>query len=193
MRENFLLGDLREIPLQQIPPLGTQNIDEVLGIEHGEKQIPLPEHHREIPLGHTDTVQRDVHVVVLPSAGQRSGLAVLRLELQLYQQVSGALVVEIVDLGPGIEAHAGDGKGDGVGDAAFPYTHMAGDHIHAAETKRLRFRVTLESAHGEPGHAELLDGVDHRLFLLTRPVGRGSLRPGRTPGQRRSRRCCAGW
>ena len=53
LREDFLLGDLREIPLQQIPPLGAQNIDEVLGIEHGEEQIPLPEHYGEICLLYT--------------------------------------------------------------------------------------------------------------------------------------------
>ena len=150
-------------------------------VEHGQEKVSLSKHGGEIPLPDADTVQRDVHFVILAMAGECPKFAGLILKLQLYQQIAGILMVEVVDLRAGIESHAGNSKGDGVGNAAFPHAHMAGDHIHAAKLKSLLVRISLKPADCKPGHAKLLDRLDHLIAsLLMRPVlspGRGSDMP----------------
>ena len=150
-------------------------------IEHGQEKIALPKHGGEIPLADADAIQCDVHFVILTMAGECPNFAGLILKLQLYQQITGILMIEVVNLRAGIEAYAGDGKGDGVGNAAFPHAHMAGDHIHAAKLKGLLVRISLKPADCKPGHTELLDRLDHLIAsLLMRPVlspGRGSGMP----------------
>ena len=135
-------------------------------IEHGQENITLPKHGGEFPLADANTVQSNVHFVLFTMAGKRPEPSGPVLKLQFYPQITGILVIEIVDLRTGVEAHAGDGKGDGVGNAAFPHPHMAGDHIHIAKLKGLLIRISLKSTDGEPGHTELLDRLDH----LTAPL-----------------------
>ena len=53
-------------------------------------------------------------------AGEGPKFAGLILKLQLYQQITGILMIEVVNLRAGIEAYAGDGKGDGVAMLLFP-------------------------------------------------------------------------
>lgn len=57
-------------------------------------------------------------------------------------------MVEIVDFATGVEAYTGDGKGDGVRNAALSNAHVSGDHIHIAELKCPAVRITLKAADG---------------------------------------------
>ena len=108
-----------------------------------------------------DAIHRDVHAVILPAASKRPGFPVLILKFQLHQQITGILVVQVVELRAGVEAHAGDGEGDGVCNTALSHTHVAGNEVHAAKLESLAVCVALKAADGKALHAELFDRLDH--------------------------------
>ena len=110
---------------------------------------------------HRPPIQSDRHFVILPAAGERSHVSSSILKYQLHRQIAGMLMVEVVDFATSVEAYTGDGKGDGVRNAALSDAHVSGDYIHIAELKCPAVRITLEATNGKPGHTKLFDRLNH--------------------------------
>ena len=90
---DFLMGNLRQIPLQQIAALTAQHVDKVAGIEHGEEQIPFHKHDGEVPLGNPASIQKNVHVIIHALAGEPPHCAGLVCKLHIHQNISGVLAI----------------------------------------------------------------------------------------------------
>ena len=157
-RHDLLMGDSGEIALQQVPATAAQGVDEVQGVEYGEKHVPLSKQDGQIRLGDRLFVVADLHPVIDSPAGENVARAGPVGQGQGHAQFFVPHVVEPVDAGPPEKGDTGDGEGDGVRDAGLALAVVAGDAVHAAELIGDRLGEALEALHGQRRHLKFLDG-----------------------------------
>ena len=90
---NFVVGNLRQIPFQQVAALAAHHVDKVAGIEHGKEHVPFHKHDGEVPLGNPASIQKNVHVIIHALAGEPPHCAGLVCKLHIHQNISGVLAI----------------------------------------------------------------------------------------------------
>ena len=153
------LRDMRQIPLQQVLAVLTQLLDEVQGVENGEKHIPLTKKVGEIELADLIAVVGDGHAVFSSRARQLMGRASLIHKAHLNGNIRVVLVVEPVNPTLPEEGEPGHGKGDGVRDAGLAAPIPAGDNSGIAKGQLRGALVGFEAGNRHAGDAELFDLV----------------------------------
>ena len=148
---------MRQIALQQVLAVLTQLLDEVQGVENGEKHIPLTKKVGEIELADLIAVVGDGHAVFSSRARQLMGRASLIHKAHLNGNIRVALVVEPVDPTLPEEGKPGHDKGDGVRDAGFAPPVPACDDGGIAEGQLRRSLVGFEAGNGHTDDLKLFD------------------------------------
>ena len=150
---------MRQIPLQQVLAVLTQFLDEVQGIEDGEKHVPLAKKIGEIKLADLISIIRDGHTVFSSCARHFMYRAFFIHKAHLNGNIGIFLVVEPVDPSLPEEGETSHRKGDGVRNAGLAAPVSAGDDGGIAEGQFRGSFIGFEAGNRHAGNSELFDLV----------------------------------
>ena len=119
LRQNVLLAERGQIPLEKVLAIVAQFLDKVQRVENRQEHVPFSEKIGEIHLPHLAAIIGDGHTVALTGAGQLMERPVFIHKPHADKQIRIILAVEPVNAVLSEEGQPGNSKGDGVRDAAF--------------------------------------------------------------------------
>ena len=170
LRQNVLLGERRQIPLEKVLAIAAQFFDKVQRIEDGQEHVPLSEEISEIHLPHLTAIIGDGHTVALTGAGQLMERPIFIHKAHADEQIRIILIVETVNAALSEEGQTGNSKGDGVRDAALAASVAARNDGGIAEGQVGGLTVGLEALHVQCRDPERFEFFHQKLsFLMRRP------------------------
>ena len=147
----------RKISLQKLFPILSQLLDKVQGIEDGQEHIPLSKEIGQIQLPDLIAIIGDGHAVFPAGAIELVERACFVHKAHPNGDIGVILIVQAINPTFPKEGTAGNGKGDGVCNAAFPSPVSACDDRGVAEHQLCRLLIGLEARKHQAGDLKLLD------------------------------------
>ena len=170
LRQNVLLGERGQIPLEKVLAIVAQLLDKVQRIEDGQEHVPLSEKVGEIHLSHLAAIIGDGHTVALTGAGQLMERPIFIHKAHADEQIRIILAVEPVNAVLSKEGQTGNSKGDGVRDAALAASVAARNDGGIAKGQIGGLTVGLETLHVQGCDPERFEFFHQKLsFLMRRP------------------------
>ena len=170
LRQNVLLGERRQIPLEKVLAIVAQLLNKVQRIEDRQKHIPFAEKIGEIHLPRLAAIIGDGHTVALTGAGQLMERSVFIHKPHADKQIRIILAVEPVNAVLSEEGQTGNSKGDGVRDAALAASVAARNDGGIAKGQIGGLTVGLEALHVQCRDPERFEFFHQKLsFLMRRP------------------------
>ena len=170
LRQNVLLAERGQIPLEKVLAIVAQLLNKVQRIEDRQKHIPFAEKIGEIHLPHLAAIIGDGHTVALTGAGQLMERSVFIHKPHADKQIRIILIVEPVNAALSEKGQAGDSKSDGVRDAALAASVAAHNDGGIAEGQIGGLTVGLETLHVQGCDPERFEFFHQKLsFLMRRP------------------------
>ena len=170
LRQNVLLGERRQIPLEKVLAIVAQLLNKVQRIEDRQKHIPFAEKIGEIHLPRLAAIIGDGHTVALTGAGQLMERTVFIHKPHADKQIRIILAVEPVNAVLSEEGQTGNSKGDGVRDAALAASVAARNDGGIAKDQVGGLTVGLEALHVQCRDPKRFEFFHQKLsFLMRRP------------------------
>ena len=170
LRQNVLLGERRQIPLEEVLAIVAQLLNKVQRIEDGQEHVPFAEKIGEIHLPHLAAIIGNGHTVALTGAGQLMERTVFIHKAHTDEQIRIILAVEPVNTALPEKGQAGDSKGDGIRDAALAASVAARNDGGIAKGQIGGLTVGLEALHVQGRDPKRFEFFHQKLsFLMRRP------------------------
>ena len=170
LRQNVLLGERRQIPLEKVLAIVAQFLNKVQRVENRQEHVPLSEEIGEIHLPHLAAIIGDGHTVALAGAGQLMERTAFIHKAHTDKQIRIILAVEPVNAVLSEERQAGDSEGNGVRDAALAASVAARNDGGIAEGQVGGLTVGLEALHVQCRDPKRFEFFHQKLsFLMRRP------------------------
>ena len=168
LRQNVLLAERRQIPLEKVLAIVAQLLNKVQRVENRQEHIPFSEKVGEIHLPHLAAIIGDGHTVALTGAGQLMERPVFIHKPHTNEQIRIIPAVEPVNAVLSEEGQTGDSEGDGVRDAALAASVAARNDGGIAKGQVGGLTVGLEALHVQCRDPERFEFFHQKLSFLTR-------------------------
>ena len=168
LRQDILLGERGQIPLEKVLAIAAQFLDKVQRVENRQEHVPFSEKIGEIHLPHLAAIIGDGHTVAFADAGQLMERPVFIHKAHTDKQIRIILAVKPVNAALSEERQAGDSEGDGVRNAALAASVAARNDGGIAKGQVGGLTVGLEALHVQCRDPKRFEFFHQKLSFLMR-------------------------